>query len=249
MTFNPLVLVDCRYYLDGADLTGFSNKVELQAKANDLDSTTFQNTTSVWHTRVGGLFDGSVNSEGFYQAGDLTMPDDQLWASLGVGTTAVTAIPTDGSVGTLAYLTKALQCDYQFGAKVGDLLSWTAQANSNSPLVRGKVMHPQGTARTATGSGTGIQLGAVSASQRIYANLHVLGFTDGSMTVKLQSSVDNTFGSPTDRVTFSAVTGLGGQASSLLGAVTDAWWRVVWTITGGSVHSFLFAVSAGIGPK
>jgi hypothetical protein len=47
---------------------------------------------------------------------------------------------------------------------------------------------------------------------------------------------------------FTAATGLTSQAASVLGAVTDQWWRVIWTIT-GTTPSFTFAVSAGIGPK
>lgn len=249
MTFNPLVLVDCRLYMDGADLTGYSNSVKLEAKANDLDSTTFQTSSNVWHQRAGGLISGVLNADGFFQAGDLSQPDDEIWASLGLSTTAVSAIPTGGNVGDIAYVMKALNCKYQPGGKVGELLGWSVESDTNGPMPRGKVMHPQGTARTVTGNGTAVQLGAVSASQRIYCNLHALGFTDGSMTVKLQSNVDNTFGAPTDRITFNAVTGLGGQASSLLGPVTDTWWRATWTITGGVTHSFLFAVTAGIGAK
>jgi hypothetical protein len=112
-------------------------------------------------------------------------------------------------------------------------------------------MHPNGTARTTTGTGTGIQLGAVTAAQRMYCNLHVLsisGTGTPTITVKLQSSVDNTFASPTDRIVFTAATALGGQASSALGAITDQWWRAQWTISGTN-PSFLFAVSAGIAKK
>jgi len=31
--------------------------------------------------------------------------------------------------------------------------------------------------------------------------------------------------------------------------ITNTWWRITYTTSGGTTHSFLFAVSAGIGPK
>lgn len=249
MTLTPLVLLDCRLYVDGADLTGYSNKAEMSASAANLDRTTFG--SGGYKERVGGVFDGKAMLEGFWQAGDLSQPDDMWWANLGVSTVPLTGVPTGGNVGDLAYLTRGLADDYKFGAKHGDLVAWSAQLDTNWPVARGKIMHPQGTARTTTGNGTGVQLGAVSAVQRMYACLHVLsiaGTATPSITVKLQSDTSNAFAAPTDRITFNAATALGGQASSVLGAVTDTWWRVVWTIT-GTTPSFLFAVSAGIGPK
>lgn len=249
MALTPTVLVDVRTYLAGADLTGYSNKVELAAVVEDKDRTTF--ASNGWKERVGGLFDLSASAEGFWQAGDLSMPDDMFWANLGVSTVPLTMVPTSGAVADLTYLSRITQCSYKPGAQVGELLAWSADLKGNWPLVRGQILHPQGTARTTTGNGTGVQVGAVTSAQRMYACLHVLSIAGSStptITVKIQSSVDNTFASPTDRIAFTAATTLQGQASSVLGAVTDTWWRAVWTISGSS-PSFLFAVSAGVGPK
>lgn len=248
MTLNPLVLTDCRLYLDGADLTGYSNKAELGAKAAGLDRTTFG--SGGWKERKGGVFDGSAMLEGFWQAGDPGQPDDVWWTNLGVATVPLTGVPTSGAVGSLAYLTRGLDSEYKPGAKHGELLGWSAQLDVNWPIVRGQIFHPQGTARTATGSGTAIQLGAVSSTQALYICLHALSVTDGSLTVKFQSDNGSGFPSATDVATFNAVTTtVGGQAIRVPGPITDDWFRAQWTISGGSTHSFLFAVSAGIGPK
>jgi hypothetical protein len=249
MTLTPTVLTDARIYYETLDVTGFGNKVELNSSAVDLDRTVF--ASGGWVERTGGLFDSQIGIEGLWDAGDLTKPDDAFWAGLGVSGTAVTIVPTAGTVGSLAYVTKILQTEYKPGAKVGQLLAWNVTAKGSAPIARGQILHPQGTARTTTGTGTGVQLGAVLATQRIYANLHVMsisGTATPTITVSLQSSVDNTFASPTTRLTFLADTALDGQAVSLLGAVTDQWWRAAWTISGTS-PSFLFAVSAGVGPK
>lgn len=247
MTYNPLVLLDARIYVQGADLTGYSNKVEAMAKAEDLDRTTFG--SGGWHERIGGLFDGSANVEGFWGAGDQSAPDDMFWGQLG-NQIPVSLVPTLGTVGQLAYLTKALACQYTPGGKDGELLAFNADMPVSWPIVRGAVIHPQGTARTTTGTGTSVQLGAVPSDKCLYVCLHVLGAsgTTPSLTVKMQSDNATGFPSATDQGTFTAATTYGGQTMKIAGPITDDWWRVAYTISGTS-PSFLFAVTAGIGPR
>lgn len=252
MTFNPLVLQGVRLYVDGADLSGYSNKLMVGAKAEVLDRTTFGDIDAagtVWKTRVGGLFSGQADMEGFWQAGDLSQPDDMFWANLGVSTVPLTGVPTAGTVGSLAWLSRMLETSYTPGAKVGELMAWSASAMTNWPLVRGQILHPQGTARTTTGTGTAVQLGAVDASHALYVNLHVLSYVDGSLTVTIDSDDNSGFTSAVTQGTFAAATALGGQTLKIAGGITDTYWRASWTISGGTTHSFLFAVSAGIGPK
>lgn len=245
MSLTPLVLTDCRAYFAGADLTGFSNKIDVKAKIEDKKFTNF--ASGGWDEFKGGLFSTETKIEGFYQAADLSYPDDSFWANLGTNTQPLTVIPTSGAVGSLAYVTRVLECDYAPGGSDGELLGYSTGFKGNWPLARGSVLHPQGTARSTTGSGTAVQLGALSATQRLYSSLHILSVsgTTPSITVKIQSNVDNTFGAPTDRITYSAANSLAGQALSVNGAVTDTWWRATWTIT-GSTPSFLFAVAAGV---
>lgn len=249
MTFNPQVLTDCRLYLDGADLTGYSNKADLQAKANHLTRTTFADNGS--NTYVGGLFDGNANLEGFWQAGDASQPDDAFWADLGVATVPLTAVPTSGAVGATTYLTRGLETQYQPGAKVGELVAWQASLQTNWPVVRGQILHPQGTARTSSGNGTACQLGAVDSSHALYVCLHVLsvsGTSNPTITVAIASDDNSGFTSGVTQGTFTAATALGGQTMKIAGGITDNYWRASWTISGTN-PSFLFAVSAGIGPK
>ena len=118
---------------------------------------------------------------------------------------------------------------------------------STGPIIRGTLMHSGAVARTASGTGTARQLGAVSSSQKVYAALHVLSAsgTTPSLTVKVQSDNAVGFPSATDVITFSAATAVGSQWGSTAGALTDDWWRVSYTISGTS-PSFLFAVTIGI---
>jgi hypothetical protein len=249
VTLTAQVLTDVRIYLETADLTGWGNKIDVQASVADEDKTNF--ASGGWKERAGGLFDTTCGIDGFWEALDASRPDDAWWAQLGQNQVALTVAPTSGAVGTLAYLTRGIASDYKQTGNMGKILAWSASVKGNWPLVRGQIMHPQGTPRTATGTGTGFQLGALSAAQRMYCCLHVLsisGTATPTITVTLQSNVDNTFAAPTNRITFLADTALDGQALSVLGPVTDTWWRAIWTIS-GTTPSFLFAVSAGIGLK
>jgi hypothetical protein len=249
VTFTPLVLNDARIYYATADLTGVSNHVELETEYEDLDKTTFASLGA--HERVAGLADTMCGLQGLWAAGDLTQPDDVLWANNGANAAPLTVLPTSGAVGSVAYLTKVMQANYKPGGDTGKLLAWTADTSGNQPLARGVILHPQGTARTASGNGTGVQFAAgPTATQRLYANFHAMSVSGAtpSIAVKVQSSVDNTFASPTDQIVFTTATGLTSQSSNVLGAITDTWYRVVWTVTGGA-QSWLFAVSAGVAPK
>jgi hypothetical protein len=248
----PVVLTDAEIYVAGGDLTGYSNKIEMAATCEDLDKTTF--ASNGWKERVGGVFDGSVAVDTFWQASatnDGSMPDDLFWASLGAFTTPITALDAGGAVGDLAYLTRSLQVKDAMAGEHGKLLVASAEFKTNWPVVRGRILHPQGTARATTGNGTSQQIGAVSTGFAMYVGLHVLSVADAAatLTVKVQSDNATGFPSPTDQATFTAASAIGGQTARILGPITDDWWRVTWTIAGGSSPSFLFAVSAGIGPK
>lgn len=242
----PLVLLDTRIYVSGADLSGWSNKVELKNEFEDLDRTTFGDGGA--HTRVAGVADSSCAISGFTEAGDLSKPDDVFFSRLGQHT-AVTIAPDLAPVGALCYLGKMSNFDWTpVSGDQGKLNAWDTTMSGSQPLARGQILHPNGTARTVTGTGVATQLGAVTAAQRLYANLHTFGVagTGGpTIAVKVQSSVDNTFAAPTDRITFTTALALGGEPLNVLGPITDTWWRAQWTIT-GTTPSFLFAVSAGI---
>lgn len=245
------VLTDVRAYVGGLDATGQTNNLQMEATAVALDATTFG--SGGWFARAGGLKDAKLTLSGFAESGaipGLTKVDDEFWADL-IGGVSVPGIfvPTSGAVGSLAYLGKFLDVGYKRFAKVGDLDPFELTANGDGVITRGQVLHPQGTARTTTGNGTGVQLGAIAAGQSLRCVLNVLSVTGTtpSLTVAIQSNVDNTFGAPTTRGTFTAVTTTVGAPAMVVvpGPVTDTWWRVTWTIAGTS-PSYLFAAAAGI---
>ncbi|MEW1719777.1 hypothetical protein [Streptomyces sp. NPDC093109] len=242
---GKFILLDTRLFAPGADLSGASNKVELSTEIEDKDVTNYR--SQGWKEVIGGLGSAEIAAEGQWEAGDPSLVDDASWSTLG-GTGPYTVCPTDSTVGALAYFTNGLRTDYKVGDAVGEVAPWAGTVKSSWPLVRGQIAHPPGLARTATGTGTALQLGTIPTGKRLYAALHVLsaaGTGTPSITARIESG-DGAFASPTTRLTFTAATAAGGQIARGDGAaVTDTHYRVAWTIA-GTAPSFMFAVSLGI---
>jgi len=244
---SKTVLVNVRCFAVGVDLTGNSNKLELSSEVEAKEATNYG--SEGYKEVVGGLASAEISGEGQWEAEDDTKVDDGAWAGLGgVGPWSISA-NNGAAVGDLAYFTKALRCDYKLLGEVGEVAPWTSMAKSAWPLVRGQFAHPPGTARTASGTGTGLELGAVAADKRLYAAVHVLSVagTTPSITARVESDDNSGFTSATTRLTFTATGAVGGEALRTDGtAITDTWWRIAWTIS-GTTPSFLFAAALGIG--
>lgn len=240
------ILTDVRLFAGGADLSGNTAKAELSVDVEEKDATNYRSGGA--KEVLGGLVSSTINAEGQWEAGDPSKVDDAAWLMLG-GRTAWTVCPTDAVVGAVAYTTYGLHSSYKLGDQVGEIAPWTAKASGAWPVARGQIAHPPGTARTATGVGTGVQLGAVPANDRLYAALHVLsvaGTATPTITVRVESDTTNAFAAPTTRATFTAATARGGEIIRTSGtAITDTWWRVAWTIS-GTTPSFLLAAALGI---
>lgn len=244
------VLTDVRCYVGGLDATGQTNQLALEGAAVDLDKTTFGSLG--WMERQGGLKSHKIGLQGFYAAGavvGLDQQDDRMWAdTIGGVSVPITLAGTSGAVGAPCYVGRALNTSYKLLGKVGDLAPFQLDTVSDGPLGDGNILHPQGTPRTVTGVGTGVQFPALVTGQKMWMALHVLSVagTTPTLAVIVQSDTSNVFGAPTTRGTFAGVTtATGGQILSVAGPITDTWWRISWTI-GGTTPSYLLAASAGI---
>lgn len=243
---GKLILLDARLFVGGADLSGSSNQIEVEASVEDKETTNYRSGGA--KERLGGLFEAELSGAGQWEAGDPSMVDDNQWATLmSRALSPWTMCPTDAVVGAVAYLTAALESEYNFLGEVGDVAPWEGSAKSSWPMPRGQVAHPPGTARTATGTGTALQLGAVPAGKHLYAALHVLSVsgTTPSITARVESDNAVGFPSPATVATFTAATARGGQILRAAGPITDDWFRLGWTIS-GTTPSFLFAAALGI---
>jgi len=228
------------------EVAGHAKSANLQTTVAPLDTTPL--STTGWTTLIGGMKSGVVDLTLMADFADDGL-DETLWSLLGVAAVPKSFI-RGTTAGSLAYLTRVVPLSYtpiegDVGALAGARLSGQS---STGPVIRGKLLHPGGTARTSSGAGTALQLGALSSTQRLYAALHVLsvsGTSTPTLTVTVQSDNAEGFPSATARISFTGATAKSYQWGSVDGAVTDDWWRVSWTIS-GTDPSFLFAVTAGI---
>lgn len=247
------ILRNVRLFAGGVDLTGQSNKIDFSAEVDERDVTTWGDydsaTDSVWKAVKGGISSGKVTAEGVQ---DYALVDAYEFAALG-GLQAWSWYEHTAEVGSPGYLASALEGSYQpLAGEVGAVNTWKTDNMTSGVLARGKSLHAPGTARTATGTGTAVQLRATGAHEAVHACAHVLsvaGTSTPTITLKVASdSVQAFSATPEDRVTFAARTTIGGEAAaSSGGANADTWYRVGYTISGTS-PSFLVVVTVGIGP-
>lgn len=242
MATHPLT--DATIWMDGYDLSGVSNAVALQYGAEMLDDTVFGDDT---RSRLAGLQTVVLEVEGFQDYAD-DGQDELTHARVGVANSIFTVSAEGGDDGETGFTFRADIGEYSRNNVLGEMAKFTisAEASDGVPgLVRGTIL-VQGT-KTATGDGTGYQVGAIGATQVGYAALHVLSASAGdTLDVVIESdATDAWVGAETTRFTFAQASAVGSEWMSLAGAVTDAWWRATWTIA-GTDESFKFAVVLGI---
>lgn len=243
---GKLVLLDSRVFVSGADLSGSSNRIEIQEESEAVAVTNFRSGGAV--ENQSGLTQVDIQGGGLWEAGEAALVDDSFWANRRV-IEPWTATPEDSDLapGGIAYLTRALRINARYWGQLGEAAGWEANARGSWPLARGRVLHASGVARTTDGNGTAVEVGAVAEGQRAYANLHVIDLagTTPSIVVTVESDDAEAFTDPTTRFTFDSLAAIGGQGMRLGGPITDTWWRVTWDVS-GTDPSILFIVSLGI---
>jgi hypothetical protein len=239
------ILKNCGIFSDGYDFSGDHNEINLDLSKEILDKTTFSATRKSKEKTL-GLAEAKANGMGFVNlaaAGSDKIFFDQL--SLVQKLTSI--MPKTQSAGDIVYFMQALRSTYKPGMKVGQLMSFSYDLESYGDIVNGTVL--LNSTVSSSGNGTAYNLGQVSASQKLYAGIHVLsvsGTGTPTITGKIQSDNLEGFGSPTDRITFAAKTAIGSEwATPVSGAITDGWWRFNYTISGTN-PSFLVLVVMGI---
>ena len=234
------VLKNCRFYLDGYDLSGDHNEHKVNYSCNLVESTAFNADTK---RRTPGLRDISSSHSGFSEAGTGKV-DEVLFDRIGAAEKVVSIYPTALSTAAIGFGYKALHAKLGHGAKIGDLRRFSVEVDGTGTFVRQTLMGWGTKAASATGTAT--NLGAVSSSQRVYAILHVVGKsgTAPTLTVTIESSDTQAFTVATTRLTFTQFTVIGAQLISAAGPITDTWWRAKWVLAGTDPR---FAIVVGVG--
>jgi hypothetical protein len=238
-----VAFTDGRVYAGGVNLSGYANQAQLEITANELDRSSISST---WDETVLGRRRASFESTSFWEAG--AGKPDSLFDNLGLANQVLTLLP-DGDDGGVGYSVQAVAVQHTVGAPAGELMTVQFSARGDiSRAIRGTVMHDDVTSRTSSSTGTIRQLGAVGATQRVYAALHVLSVSGTSPTLDVTVESDNAVGFPSaaTQLTFTQKTAAGAEWKSSVGAITDDYWRVKWVIGGSATPTFQFVVVVAI---
>ena len=244
---GKFVLDDAVVMFSGRDISGELNSIGLEYSAELPDSTVFGDTT---RTRLPGVLDVVANHSGYWDSVDANDSlDADLFAQVGAAEDLMSFSPDGGQLGEVGYSFPTLATNYSPGASHGEVFAFSLSVTGTGPLVRGKVMEK--TVFTSKGGGTTRNLGAVASTDTLYSIIHVtaLSGTDTpTITVTLESdAADNFAGAETTRLSHPAITVVGANLQSAAGAITDAWWRLLITISGTNPSFTLFGI-VGIQP-
>jgi hypothetical protein len=234
---------DVGLLLDGYDLSSGHNQAALTVERDTIDLTSFGQLNRDLFAGFGRV---GIAHRGWFEAGTGTV-NDAYTEAMTAGNLLHTILPTGGAEGDPAYSLVLQVASYTpLSGAVAEGIAWSLDGAAQMPLVRGNVLHRA--TKSTTGTGTIFQLGAVGATQRIYAGLHLTalsGTGTPTITCRLESDDAVGFTTPTTRATFTARTAIGAELISAAGAITDTYWRLAWTVS-GTGPSFTFTAHAGI---
>lgn len=229
------ILKNKKIWFDGLSLSGASKAFALNYGADAEEVTTFDDDT---HIHKGGLLTVAASITGFFDADPY---DAKIYTEMGTAGKILTWA-NGTAAGSTAYTFKSMLGSYSPGAQVGNMLEFNLDAASAGKLIRGSIAENQ-TGVDTTGDGTGVQLGSISASQKLYVACHVLNAAGTSPTMDLiiESDDNASFTSATTRATFTQFDAIGGEWKEVSGAIADDYWRASWTI-GGTDPDFDFVI-------
>jgi len=242
-------LMDARIFLGGYEYTSFSNSLTTDYSAEMLDNTVFGDDT---RTNTGGLRTFGFTVSGYRDDAAATpfgATGGPAYSRVGAAREVFSFAPVGTTDGQRSYTIRGVNGTYTpLSGSVGDILPFELTGTAaHSELIKG-VVEGVG-AHTATANSTGTAIGALSATQTMYAGFHVTAYSGTSPTldVIIQSDDNGAFSSATSRITFAQNTGAVQAAwGSVNGAVTDTYWRANMTI-GGTAPSFTVYITLGIG--
>lgn len=233
-----VILTNCRILVGSQELTSEANVVNLETKREIHDTTTFG--SQGWKNKTPGLPDTEGTVEGFLPTTDWNL-DAHLFAQVSVQEIPVSFSEDKDEADDVYFLTAAVTYSPNTGAAVGEPHKWSAGVAGKGPLTKGLIIKT-GAVTTGSGGGTAFNLGAVTTGKKLYAIVHCIAAAGTSVALKIQSDDAMGMASPVDRITFTTLTAVGSQLATADAPITDTWYRVYWTVVGGS-----FTIFVGLG--
>jgi hypothetical protein len=223
-------------YWGGYSLASSFNAIALNLGNSPQDDTVYGDTTV---SSAAGLSSVQLEAEGFWESAT----DSVLQSSLGSDDTVLSVTPVDQAAGSPSLFSKVTASTYNpiSTGTVGNMLGFSLSAEGRGEKsVSGEILVIPATYTSSSETATNASIGAVSATQSVYSALHVTA-ASGTLDVIVESAPSN-WSSESTRITHTRFTAVGAEMLSTAGAITDAYWRVKWTLSG----SFDFIVSLGI---
>lgn len=233
-----------RIYMGHLDLSGLASSVEFGQLNREMRERNTYNDGG-YRCVLPGVISGTGQVSGFQDWAADVLDDEVSIGQLG-SQYAFTVIPNPtGTVtaGDAAWFSRGVVGSVQpFAGAVGDIATFELGLSFDTAPVDGLVAHPLA-ARTSTGTGTAVALAGPTASQKLWAALHVTAYTGLTNVVfKVQSDDNSSFTSASDRITFATVSGTTSEFASVAGAfASETHHRVTWTVTGTGSVSFVAA--------
>ena len=244
---GELILKNAFIFMNGYDLTGSMNNITLTESVDIHDRTTFGSSA---RKRLAGLRNVDLSGSGFWDASSSGKIDPVAFTRIGATEEVMSVMPDGSTEGSRAFITKNLVAEYSPSGNIGDMHGYNLVANGNYDLIRGKVLK-KSTAST-TGTGTAIDLGSRTTTQRLTAAIHLKSISSSGATldVSVQSACSSGFGSVTTELQFTGLTDAGPtaqlKASTKVSSIRR-WCRTNITTTSTSViQTADLVVSAGI---
>jgi hypothetical protein len=250
-----VVLKDVQLYMAGKEFSNNLSQVNLNLSVDLQDRTGFG---SSGRQRLAGLKDVDVSINGYWDAGSSTettlgstdFPDETLFADVGSTNEVWTALPIGNTVGNPGYSFITVSADYQPGASIGDVLSFTVAASGDGgTILRGSVIGSG--AISSSGSYTPVEIGAITSSENAYAALHALDFSSSGSSMTVNVVTDNTsgMGAASTMFTFTINSSDDNNEASMLstgGSPTsgDTWWSIE-TVAGSTGDTANILLNAG----
>lgn len=263
------VITDALILIGEHDVSGHHSQVAVSYGADTPEATAMGDDTHVM--AGGGLHTVGWSGEGYWEASaDNERPDLTYHERVGASAVPVTIGKGKGG-GDRAYLLDGGLGSYTpLDGGVGDVHTFAIEGYAASELIRATLMEytpvTEATEPLVTGSGENLvtdtgenlvatvdsygsarHLGQVGSDQQAHAALFVISAsgTDPSLHVAVESAPTSDFASPTTRIRFPTFGQPGTAWLTADGAITDEYWRVIWTL-GGTDPEFEFAVVFGI---
>lgn len=216
--------------VDEYDFSSYFNDMTATSSVDTAETSTFGTSAKSYVT---GHQDGTVSLGGYFESTD-SVGTDQYFASKLAGATKqkVIVMPGGHSNGARAVLIESDTTSYEISSPIADVVGASAEFQASDGVEHGVVLS-SGSAISATGNGTSVDNGVATTNGGVGFLSVPTNTRNGNITVKIQSSADNsTFA---DLITFTVVSSATATSQKVEVTGTVArYLRVSYTVAGST---------------